>query len=130
MNEVVKNISSFSFFLLFLYSGLESFSRLGEKAKRLNQKILFNQFDVDILRYFIGLVNLLLIICSIVAMILTFQKTLIPDLLIYFSLVYFSLFMVSVSFIYYFNQPIKFLTNVSLFAGIIYIYVTSFLPKS
>lgn len=108
------------FFLLYLYSGIESFTRLNKKVKNLQKKYLFKNRSKEVLKTLIIIVNVLLILFSVCAMIRSVYR--LPDWLTNLTFMYLSLFMVSVTLIYYYNKPIQALTNLSLLCGILYIY--------
>lgn len=108
------------FFLLYLYSGIESFTKLNEKVKNLKKKYLFQNRSEEVLKSLIIIVNVLLILFSVCAMIRSVYR--LPDWLTNLTFIYLSLFMVSVTLIYYYNKPIPALTNLSLLCGILYIY--------
>lgn len=118
-----KKITFTLFLLLFIYSGIEALTmeKRTKKIRTLVKKINVSQ---EISRFLIIGASILEFLCPlviIIAMFLTdnYHKSKLVQYCFYFLM----LFMLVVSLIYYYNQPIRFLTNLSLLTALIYTYL-------
>ena len=134
MKDISPDILIFMYFLLFLYSGLETFmdgNRLTQKTTRLQSKLATQNILYKYSKQLIQMTSLVMVISSSIIMYHSLQNYLkkeyknetLPNLPIeqYIPQLYnfFTIFLIVVTLIYYSKKPIAFLTNLSLLAGLL-----------
>ena len=134
MKDITPDILIFMYFLLFLYSGLETFmdgNRLTQKTTRLQSKLATQNILYKYSKQLIQMTSLVMVISSSIIMYHSLQNYLkkeyknetLPNLPIeqYIPQLYnfFTIFLIVVTLIYYSKKPIAFLTNLSLLAGLL-----------
>ena len=134
LEDISPFILIFLFFLLFFYSGLETFmdgNRLIQKTTRLQNKLATQNVLYEYSKQLIQITSLVMVISSSIIMYHSLRKYLkkeyknetLPNLPVeqYIPYVYnfFTIFLIIVTLIYYSKKPIAFLTNLSLLAGLL-----------
>lgn len=134
MKDISPDILIFMYFLLFLYSGLETFmdgNRLTQKTTRLQSKLATQNILYKYSKQLIQMTSLVMVISSSIIMYHSLRNYLkkeyknetLPNLPIeqYIPQLYnfFTIFLIVVTLIYYSKKPIAFLTNLSLLAGLL-----------
>ena len=134
LEDISPDILIFMYFLLFFYSGLETFmdgNRLIQKTTRLQNKLATQNVLYEYSKQLIQITSLVMVISSSIIMYHSLRKYLkkeyknetLPNLPVeqYIPYVYnfFTIFLIIVTLIYYSKKPIAFLTNLSLLAGLL-----------
>tara|TARA_X000000950_G_scaffold257229_1_gene323515 strand:+ start:110 stop:556 length:447 start_codon:yes stop_codon:yes gene_type:complete len=134
VEDISPDILIFMYFLLFFYSGLETFmdgNRLIQKTTRLQNKLATQNVLYEYSKQLIQITSLVMVISSSIIMYHSLRKYLkkeyknetLPNLPVeqYIPYVYnfFTIFLIIVTLIYYSKKPIAFLTNLSLLAGLL-----------
>lgn len=126
--HLIQNILINCFLLLYLYSGIETFTKenkIEQKIIRLSQNSGGN-INPSLSQFLIVITNLLLILFSISLGILTWMEEdwskKIRNYILYPGLI---LFMIIVTMVYYLRKTIPFLTNLSLVCGLSYFLLDS-----
>tara|TARA_B100001093_G_C26490778_1_gene868926 strand:+ start:114 stop:482 length:369 start_codon:yes stop_codon:yes gene_type:complete len=115
-----KKIAIFLFFIMFLYSGINKIFKFNIKVNTLQSKINLPHIICSI-----GMI--LVIILEIAAPLIIYYNTIYPnklELLTKLSYIALLLFLIVVTFLYHppTDKLIPFLSNVTTFAGILYLY--------
>ena len=134
MKDISPDILIFMYFLLFLYSGLETFmdgNRLTQKTTRLQNKLATQNILYEYSKQLIQITSLVMVISSLIIMYHSLRNYLkkeyknetLPNLPIeqYIPQLYnfFTIFLIVVTLIYYSKKPIAYLTNLSLLAALL-----------
>jgi uncharacterized BrkB/YihY/UPF0761 family membrane protein len=125
--HLIQNIFINCFLLLYLYSGIETFTKenkIKQKIIRLSQNS--GNINQSLSEFLIVITNLLLILFSLSLGILTWMEEdwskKIRNYILYPGLI---LFMIIVTMVYYLRKTIPFLTNLSLVCGLSYFLLDS-----
>ena len=117
----LKQISILLFFLMFLYSGFNKIFNFNKKVINLELK---TNLPYSINVFGLILVILLEIIGSLIIILYFFDKNLIDKYIVKFVNILFLLFLIVVTFLYHppTDKLIPFLSNLTTFSGLLYIY--------
>ena len=116
-----KQLAILLFYIMFIYSGVNKINTFSKKTETLGNKTglpnIINQLGM------IGVI-LLEIIGSLIIIYDSYNKNVIPKLLIDFTKIQFLLFLIVVTFLYHppTEKIIPFLSNLSTFSGLLYMY--------
>ena len=116
-----KQLSILLFYIMFIYSGVNKINTFSKKTERLGNKTglpnIINQLGM------IGVI-LLEIVGSLIIIYDSYNKNVIPKLLIDFTKIQFLLFLIVVTFLYHppTEKIIPFLSNLTTFSGLLYMY--------
>ena len=120
-----KQLSVCLFFIMFLYSGVMKVLHFDKKVDVLGKKTLLPK-NLNIL----GMIGVILleVIGTIILIFDTLYENSIPEQIINFIYILYLLFLVVVTFLYHppNNHMIPFLSNVTTFGGLLYIYFDRF----
>lgn len=116
-----KQLAVFLFYIMFIYSGVNKINTFSKKVETLGKKTglpnIVNQLGM------MGVI-LLEVVGSLLIMYDSYNKNVIPKLLIDFIKLQFLLFLIVVTFLYHppTEKIIPFLSNLTTFSGLLYMY--------
>ena len=120
-----KQLSVWLFFIMFVYSGVMKVINFDKKVDILYKKTLLPKI-LNVL----GMIGVILleIIGSIILVFDTLYENTVPEQIIKFIYILYFLFLVVVTFLYHppNSHMIPFLSNVTTFGGLLYIYFDKF----
>jgi len=128
-NNNIKKIAIVLFYIMFIYSGFNKIFNFSNKVSILNNKLHF--FPKMVNNFGMVCVILLEIIGSFIIILYSITSLKIPILLVKITYILFLLFMIVVTAIYHppisKNKIIPFLSNVTTFSGLLYMFNDKFI---
>lgn len=124
-NPILLDCFIFFYFLLFFYSGIQAFQqeKLQKKIERFQRKTNNFLSENTVKNLILASSTLMILCCLLIWIYIIFKSEFIKPFLQYiFS--FFIIFLVVVTYVYYINLPIAFLTNLSLLCGVLVIMTT------